>query len=192
VGAPVITSVTSSMTGSCNGTYQEWFLNAITNSAVTSWLWTVDNPANSNWVIYSPNQPNTLVAVTGGGGITISATNACGTGKGGVTIWSNCYAPYALTASPNPASGNINVRVKEAVDTTVTAMRSKALAVSGTNGITKMHLYNFYTGLLVKEWTYQETESDNYNLNIVGVQAGLYVLEMERNNKMCSVKVIVK
>ena len=65
-------------------------------------------------------------------------------------------------------------------------------AVSGTNGITKMHLYNFYTGLLVKEWTYQETESDNYNLNIVGVQAGLYVLEMERNNKMCSVKVIVK
>jgi hypothetical protein len=55
-----------------------------------------------------------------------------------------------------------------------------------------MYLYDFNTGVLIKQWTYQEMQSTNYNLNIVGVKAGAYVLKMERDNKMSTTKIIVQ
>ena len=112
VGGPVI-SIAYSRSGSCNGTYQTWFLNATVNGPVTSWLWTVDNPSNGSWIIYSPNSPNTNVAVSGGGGISINATNSCGTSRNGVTIYSTCFS---FSATPNPTTDNITVAAIESKD----------------------------------------------------------------------------
>ncbi len=107
IGTPVI-SISSSRSGSCNGSFQSWQLNATSSSDVLSWQWTVDNPSSGSWVVYSPSSPSTLVAVSGGGGISVTATNSCGTTKDGVTIYSNCFS-YRLTASPNPTSDNVTV-----------------------------------------------------------------------------------
>lgn len=98
---------------------------------------------------------------------------------------------YAITVSPNPATSNLNVSITDVVDTTTSSAHAQSKA-SNTGGITKMYLYDFYTGVLVKQWTYQEMESTNYNLNIVSIKAGAYVLKMERNNKTTSTKIIVK
>ena len=97
---------------------------------------------------------------------------------------------YAIIVSPNPATSNINVGIIEVTDTTLS--KAQTLTTSNTSGITKMYLYDFNNGTLVKEWSYQEMESTNYNLNIVGVKAGAYVLKMERDNKTTSTKIIVQ
>jgi hypothetical protein len=97
---------------------------------------------------------------------------------------------YAIIASPNPATSNINVSIKEVSDTTIS--KAKSSTTTNTSGITKMYLYDFNTGVLIKQWTYQEMQSTNYNLNIVGVKAGAYVLKMERDNKMSTTKIIVQ
>ena len=68
----------------------------------------------------------------------------------------------------------------------------KPLNTSNTSNVTKMYLYDFYTGVLVKQWTFNEMKSINYNLNIAGVKTGAYVLKMERNNKTTSTKIIVQ
>lgn len=99
---------------------------------------------------------------------------------------------YSLVASPNPATNNINVAITEVQDTASSTANSKVSITSNTRGITKMFLYDFNTGVLVKQWTFKEMESINYNLNIVGVKTGVYVLKMERNNKITSTKIIVK
>ncbi len=98
---------------------------------------------------------------------------------------------YAIIVSPNPATSNLNVSITEVIDTTTSSANAQS-KTSNTAGITKMYLYDFNTGVLVKQWTYQEMESTNYNLNIVGVKAGAYVLKMERNNKTTSTKILVK
>ena len=181
VGAPVITNITSSMTGSCNGTYQDWLLNASANTSVSSWLWTVDNPANNNWVIYSPNQPNTLVGVTGGGGITISATNSCGTGKGGVTIWSNCGFFSPITASPNPTIDNVTIAVAQtltnAVNTNTKKSKIYRLKIIDQLGNVKKQ-YNFSAGI------------KNTMISLKGLINGMYTIQAFDGTIWNSVKVI--
>ena len=171
-GPPVITSITSTMTGGCNGTTQEWMLNAYAGSPVSSWLWTVDNPSN-HWVIYSPNQPNTLVAVTGGGGITISATNACGTGRGGVTIWSNCYAPYALTASPNPATNNVTVAMAQ-------PKQSTAKQSAATTNTKKVMIYKIILtdqlGSVKRQYNYSAGVNSAI-ISLSGLVSGTYTIQ---------------
>lgn len=182
VGAPVITSISSNMTGSCNGLYQEWSLNAVANSPVTSWLWTVDNPANNGWVIYSPTSPSTVVSVTNGGGITITATNSCGSGKSGVTIWSNCY--YSpITASPNPATNNVTI----AIDKT-NGLSSKNITNSQKGLIYKITIID-QLGELKKQYSYPSGVR-NTNINLTGLVKGMYTVQAFDGTNWNSVKVI--
>lgn len=177
VGPPVITSITSSMTGSCNGTYQEWFLNAYANSSVTNWHWAVDNPANNNWVIYNPNQANTLVAVTGGGGISVTATNACGTSKSGVTIYSNCHG---LIVTPNPTADNVNVTLVQSNDIVLANKKSVIIYEVRVTDL---------TGNLKKQYNYSGGVN-NANINLSGLNKGIYIIRAFDGTTWSSEKIV--
>jgi hypothetical protein len=179
VGPPVITNIAYSMNGGCNGTYQTWSLAATANIAVSSWLWTVDNPANNNWYIYNPTSPNTFVDVTGGGGITISATNVCGTGKGGVTIWSNChYSP--ITASPNPTTNNVTIAITQS-------------KVTSTPDNKKAMIYQLKVidekGILKKQYQYSSGIT-NTIISMSGLISGVYTIQAFDGTSWNSVQVI--
>ena len=99
----------------------------------------------------------------------------------------------SIIASPNPATGSIDVKIIEGQDTSAAATADlKTHTTSNTTGITKILLYNSTTGTLVKQWAYQENTSKNYKLDLSGVKTGTYILRMERDNKAASTKVIVK
>lgn len=182
VGAPVITSISSNMTGSCNGLYQEWNLNAVANSPVSSWLWTIDNPINNGWIIYNPYSSSTVVAVTGGGGITAHATNTCGTGTNGVTIWSNCRYG-AITASPNPTTNDVTI------------------AIDKTNGVSSQNVTKTQKGLiykitvtdqlgeLKKQYNYPAGISST-KINLSSLMKGMYTIQAFDGTNWNSVKVI--
>ncbi|MEJ7683708.1 MAG: Ig-like domain-containing protein [Segetibacter sp.] len=123
VGVPTV-NISYSQSDACNGSYQTWYLNATSPNAITSWQWTVDNPSSGSWNINSPNSPNTYVSVSGGGGISVTATSSCGTTKTGVTIYSNCG--FGITASPNPTTDNVTVAAAEPKDVH-TANKKKAM-----------------------------------------------------------------
>lgn len=122
--------------------------------------------------------------------VNITGTNSCGRQTTATRTFIQSGG-YSIVASPNPATSNVNVSITEVEDTSATAS-SKTQVTSNTNGITKMYLYDFYTGGIVKQWTFNEVKSNNYNLNIVGVKSGVYVLKMERDNKATSTKIIVQ
>lgn len=122
--------------------------------------------------------------------VNLSGNGTCGQVTATSTFIQSSF--YSIVASPNPATSNINVSITEVEDTSASAANSKALTVSNSSGITKMYLYDFYTGALVKQWTFKEMKSNNYDLSIIGVKKGTYVLKMERDNKTTSTKIIVK
>jgi hypothetical protein len=96
---------------------------------------------------------------------------------------------YAIAATPNPANANINVKISQIADANEKATNS--LKISNTTGVTKFYLYNFNTGALVKQWSYPEIKILNYRLNLDGVKNGYYLLQMERDNKIATTKILV-
>ncbi len=122
--------------------------------------------------------------------VNITGTNACGRPVTATRTFIQSSG-FLIAVSPNPATSNLNVSITQVEDTSRT-VSSKPLTTSNTSGVTKMYLYNFYTGVLVKQWTFNEIKSINYNLNIGGVKPGVYALKMERDNKSTSTKIIVK
>ena len=134
-------------------------------------------------------------------------------------LWSGYYIfqttgqSLSLSASPNPATSTINVTVGESEDVsgnTATSLSSTAktktastlsttakqnnssTATSSVSGVTNMYLYDFYTNQLIKKWSYQESSSSTYNLNVAEVKRGIYILKMERNNVSSVTKVILQ
>ncbi|HEX8356624.1 MAG TPA: hypothetical protein VF610_04400 [Segetibacter sp.] len=159
-----------------------------------------------NWTTpASGSSPNNVTVI-------LNAVGACGSVSGtyqyrvvGVTGYM-----YSMSASPNPATTNINVQITEVEDTSSSTTRSPDMTASTTNtlsganqvnkgtaanisgGDTKMYLYDFYTNTLIKQWKYLETKSSKYNLNIGGIKSGMYVLKMERNNKSATTKIVIQ
>jgi hypothetical protein len=110
---PNVVAISSSMSGPCTDGYQSWYLSATTNAiAPTSWQWGVQYPTNGTFIIQSPNSPSTYVRVKGGGGVTVTYTDACGDVSpiNGVTIWAPCQGAAAVVAYPNPASNQLTVK----------------------------------------------------------------------------------
>lgn len=104
---------------------------------------------------------------------------------------------YAMTVSPNPVNQNsIMLKISKVPDTTSSKannIQNKPLvADNGSKGITVLYLYDFYTGKLIKQWRYDEMETNNYNLNITGIKEGVYLLKLNRDNKSTSTKIIVQ
>lgn len=139
---------------------------------------------------------------TGTYNIGVTATNSCGTGNiYYVSGYFNCGSgsPKIIKASPNPATSTLNVTITNVDNNTLSAnatTSSEATTaqslVSNSKGVTNMYLYDFNTGQLIKKWNYKENTSSNYSLNVSGVNRGIYVLKMERDNVSASTKVILQ
>lgn len=179
VGAPTV-NIQYSINGQCNNGYQTWSLNATSTSTINSWQWTVDNPSSGSWYIYNPNSASTFVDVSGGGGISVTATSSCGTTKDGVTIYSNCPHIRALIASPNPTTDNVTIHVAE--QQVVTGQnKSKAmiyqLKVTDQFGTIEKQ-YKFSAGIT------------NTNISLKGLISGIYTIQAFDGISWSSVKVI--
>jgi hypothetical protein len=77
-------------------------------------------------------------------------------------------------------------------ETSTNIQQSLKAITTNTTGKTKMYLYDFNTNALVKQWIYQEMETTNYSLNIVGIKSGYYLLKLERDNKTTTTKIFVQ
>lgn len=107
-GSPV--TVSGNPTGSCNGSYQTWYLSATPSTNGTNWNWYVSYlGVNADIYIHNPTASSTYVDVSGGGIVSLTYTDACGVPQdgGGITVYSNCHA-FAIT--PNPAQNNITIQ----------------------------------------------------------------------------------
>ncbi len=179
VGPPVITKIDYHTSGGCYGAYQTWLLSATANTAVSSWLWKVDNPVNNNWNIYSPYSSQTYVDVKGGGGISVYATNACGTGKNGVTIWSNCTNSSAIIAFPNPAGNSV----------TISTDQSSVLSKADKE---KTMIYNIrvidQAGILKKQFSYSAGVRST-KIDLGGLIRGVYTVQVFDGTSWNSVQV---
>jgi hypothetical protein len=163
VGPPVL-SISYSMSGSCVNGYQTWSLNATSSGPVSSWLWTVDNPSSGSWYIHNPSSPSTLVDVSGGGGISVTATNTCGNTRTSVTIYSNCG--FSIMASPNPATDNITVAVDESKN--VTGANQKKVMIYQINVMD-------ISGNLRKQYKYAGVR--NIVVSLSGLPGGTYTIQ---------------
>ena len=172
VAGPPVVNLSYSTSGFCSGSYQTWSLNASSSSTVTSWLWTVDNPSSGSWYISSPNSPTTFIDVSGGGGVSISATNACGTGRNGATIYSNCGHFSPITASPNPTTNDVTVAMTQSLQiikgSVATANEKKAL-------IFKI-IFTDQLGSLKKQYNYS-AGVNSAKISLSGLASGTYIIK---------------
>lgn len=181
-GAPIV-SISALQNGTCNGTYQTWSLTATSPNTVTGWQWTVDNPSSGSWTIYNPNSSSTNVSVSGGGGISVTATSSCGSTKDGVTIYSNCPRIATITASPNPTTDNVTI------------------AVAGLKNVTdgkfsktqKAMMYEIKIidplGTIKKRYRY-DSGTSNTTISLKGFVSGMYTIQAYDGTSWSSVKII--
>jgi Secretion system C-terminal sorting domain len=185
----------SAVQGTCNGLYMSWQLSVSPTSYGTGWNWSVGtlNP-NSSITISNPNSSSTSISVKGGGAVSLHYTGVCGnTMTDGVTVYSTCHS-FAIVASPNPANGRVNVRLLQTGDATAAEIKmqpSAGITNLNSKGITRIQLYDFNSGKLVKEWKYAEISNGNYNLNVAAVKKGVYVLKIDRDNQSSSSEKII-
>jgi pimeloyl-ACP methyl ester carboxylesterase len=191
VGAPQL-SISSSTNG-CNGSFQIWNLVNNTPNNGTNWLWTVSYlGTNSQINIYTPSSPSTFVSVIGGGTVSLSYTDLCGVAQTtGITVYNSGCSSFAVSVSPNPAQNNINVSLAP-VNNSQTSESNTPSEVVGSNGKTIMSLFEVNTNTIVKQWKYNESKNQNYNLNINGLRKGIYLLQVDRNNQTNMTKIIIE
>lgn len=127
--------------------------------------------------------------------VKLTANGTCGPVNTSYTLQAILSSTsFRINASPNPANGNINVSITKVSDTKdLSKQQFQPLAESTKSaGKTRIYLYNFNTNALVKEWSYSETNVMNYNLSIVGVKPGWYILKMDRDNTTTTTKILIK
>ncbi|MES2664007.1 MAG: T9SS type A sorting domain-containing protein, partial [Pseudomonadota bacterium] len=106
--------------------------------------------------------------------ISVNATNSCGTSKTGVTIYSNCFF---FTASPNPATDNVNIAVIQSKDITSANKKIYQIKVTDQAGNPKKQ-YKFSGGV------------SNTNISLKGLFKGTYIIEAFDGTYWKSLKII--
>ncbi len=124
--------------------------------------------------------------------LTFNGTGTCGTVTATRTFQQS-GGGYAIIASPNPASGTMNISINDAKDTaSINASQVMASIEQTSTPSTRFSLYDINSGSLIKQWSYAEAENTLYTINLSGIKTGIYSLKMERNNKVATTKVIVR
>lgn len=202
IGDAGISSINLSWLTPCYGSSQLVKLDAVPSSAGTNWYWTV----NQGQFAFTADRhlPSVKGYVTGYALLTLSYTGTfCGTQlTGGVTAYTNCS--YRLSVYPNPSTDVINLTIDNggdvenensrelSSDTTTISRTTKTSLISNTKGTTNIYLYDLYSNQLVKKWNYHENSSGTYNLNVAGIKRGIYVLKVERDNTLATIKIILQ
>ncbi|SDG15252.1 Por secretion system C-terminal sorting domain-containing protein [Chitinophaga filiformis] len=163
-------NITSTQSGPCNGAWQGWMVNCSPNMPLSNYSWTSTPTSGSSINIYSSSSPSSYVSVYGGGGVNITATNACGeTVRDGVTVYSSCPRSLVFTVSPNPAVSTVNIQPKSNTD----PMAQKATVAPQ---ITSISIYDQMGNLLRKQ---KYANVNNAQLNVGGLRIGVYYLEID-------------
>ena len=123
-------------------------------------------------------------------------TTPCGVLTGEYVVYAPSCTGLMATASPNPASETINLSLKEQTDATIaqkmTGQELTPIPSIKSTGKTIVSLFDMNTSGLVRQWTKNEIISKSYNFNIAGLRKGLYVLQVDRDNKTVTIKIIVE
>lgn len=165
----------------------------LTTNNLSSIVWSYDNVTSSGnpftaWFT-APLTGYTNLYKT----VYLNATSPCGLIQNyyPFTIMSLGWT-YAMVASPNPTTGNINLAITTVADTATNVKIAAVTTATVLDNSTKIYLYDFNTSSLVKQWNFSENKILNYNLNIAGIKQGVYILKMQRDNKITNTKVIVQ
>lgn len=124
--------------------------------------------------------------------IYLDAGTNCGTIRRTYTFNVTSIGGFGRVAvSPNPANDNLNVTIiKEAISSNdIDKENQNKLTVTGK---TNFSISDINTNQVLKRWTFNESKLMNYNLDIRGLKAGVYVLTTERNGETTTTKVIVQ
>jgi len=187
---PALSSLSATMSGACANDYQTWYLAPIPNmQGATNWHWTVDNPASGTYNIFSPYSQNTYVSVSGGGGVSVTYTDACGetSHTDGVTIYSPCGRSMAIVAYPNPAGNQLTIQNNSPGSVTLAdGTTANIQAVAGFS----VELYNS-KGAIIK--TGQNTDgSKNIVLDTTDIGNGTYFLHVKQGAEVVEKQIIIK
>lgn len=120
----------------------------------------------------------------------------CGTLIGDRVVFAPSCTALLVAASPNPTTGDINLTFSEQTDTSLTANLgghnlSPARSIQSI-GKTIVSLLEFNTSLLVRQWVGNEMTSKTLNYKVAGLRKGLYILQVDRNNKTATTKIIIE
>lgn len=194
VNAPV--TISSILQPGCNSGFQNWVLSASPTTNGSNWSWSISTlGTNSQINIYSPSSPSTNVGVKGGGAVRLNYTDACGVARqDGVTVYSTCPA-FRLAVSPNPASGNMVVSMNEPLAEkapTETEPAISPLRKIASKGQTVLSLFELNTNLPMRQWKFNETKGQRYNMSLSGLRKGNYLLQVDRDNQTQVTRVMVQ
>jgi subtilisin family serine protease len=135
---------------------------------------------------------------TNGGYVGLSIHNACGWSDPAPMQFFPYVAPFSIIASPNPVAANstINLRIMALADTVAAVPKEYGIPITlrdddTDHRKTTASLFDFSTGNLIKQWTYDGREN-NYALNINGVKPGTYVLKIGRDGWSETSKIIIE
>ncbi len=186
----------TSTTNGCVGGYQQWFLNTTPSTAGSNWSWTVNYlGTNSQITISTPSSPSTGVSVKGGGAVRLNYTDACGVARqDGITVYSSC-PQFRIAASPNPASGNINLSIllaDEKSSSNTEAASISPIRIKASKGQTIISLFDANSNKIVRQWKNAETKNMQYKLNINGLTKGVYILQVDRDESSKLTKIIIE
>jgi lysyl endopeptidase len=157
----------------------------ISNDSETgqTYTWTLFPPPGSGEFprLFSGSQVQFDFVVTGYHTLRVSKTNSCGTTYTDMNInVQECFY-FRLSTSPNPATNQINVVIDDET------YQVKALS---TDTDVKFELFNFNTGLQQRQWAFKNVQN-RFNLNLSGVNAGVYILRATKGKYKQAIKVIV-
>jgi hypothetical protein len=159
----------------------------ITNPGVNSVGWsqsgypfsftTLENGKRLNFSGVSASQAYTSRSVT------FNATSSTSCGAANFSFSFSIVTQgwgFRMNLSPNPAKGNLSVEIDD---------ESQSKKDKTFNPIT-FNLYNAGTKILVKRWRLNAGQK-KYNLNIVGVKAGYYVVEAISGNNKAAKQILI-
>ncbi|WP_295234815.1 matrixin family metalloprotease [Sediminibacterium sp.] len=122
----------------------------------------------------------------------LDAGNICGTIRRSYTFNVTSIGGFGRVAvSPNPAKDVLNINVTKESDNSSEEIKEKSDKTISA-GKTNFTLSDINTNHVLKRWTFNESKLINYNLDIRGLKAGVYVLTTERNGETTTTKVIVQ
>lgn len=150
-----------------------------------SYTWTLFPPigSNENIRLFSGWQVQFDFFVTGQHTLRASKTNSCGSTFTDMTInVQECYENFRMTASPNPASSQITVTIDDE--------SNQVKALSPDTDI-KFEIFEFNSGIKKKQWNHKNS-SKQFNLNLSGLNKGVYVLKGTKGKYRQSIKIVIQ
>ena len=122
----------------------------------------------------------------------LDAGNICGTIRRTYTFNVVSIGGFGRVAvSPNPTKDILNVNITKEINNSNDVVR-KVTNKTILSGKINFKLADINTNQVLKRWTLNESKTINYNLDIRGLKAGVYILTAERNGESSTTKVIVQ